>query len=334
MIRFLWVPASLRQVQVWQMPIRQPNAGGDAGLLGLLEQRGAAVRHLDRRAGEADGALAGLADRRQVGRHEALDVEPRLEAVRPGPPDRVEQRRRAAGEGLGLGEAGLGLGKVTRAEVPVELAGAGGAGVGAEQPEAGVLRRQALQLLAVDRAGGVGGVVEQGDGPVVALREEGAEDRHQRGDAAAAADQQDRVGPRPRQLEVAFGGGEAEHHPRLGAVREEVGDEALGVPLDRDLQLRAPSLGRGGRVAAPVPGPVDLDRHLDELARPEALPGAVRAQGQGDALLGPALDRDHLGPALAGDEEGVDLFEVAVDPVRPGERVEQAEAGDGRASDA
>ena len=123
-----------------------------------------------------------------------------------------------------------------------------------------------------------------------------------------------------------FRRGEAEHHPRLGVVRQEVGDEALGVPLDGDLQLLPPSLRRGRRIAAPVPCSVDLDRNLDELARPEAPPGAIRAQGQGDALLRSALDRHHFGSALAGDEEGVDLFEVAVDPVRPRERVEQAEA--------
>ena len=117
--------------------------------------------------------------------------------------------------------------------------------------------------------------------------------------------------------------------PGCGAVGEEVGDQPAGMPLDRDLELRPPSLGGGGGVAAPVADAVDLDRHLYELAGPEALPGPVRTQRQGDALLGSVLDRRHLGPALAADEERVDLFEVAVDPVRARDRVEQAEAAGG-----
>src|SRR3954468_18175950 len=53
------------------------------------------------------------------------------------------------------------------------------------------------------------------------------------------------------------------------------------------------------RPSALVAGAVDLNREVDELAGAEAVPDAVRAQLQGDALLGPVVDRDDLGPALA-----------------------------------
>ena len=99
--------------------------------------------------------------------------------------------------------------------MPVELASAGRPRVGAQQAEARVQGGEALELLAVDRAGGVGRVLEQRHRPVVALAEEGAEDRHQRRDAAAAADQQDRTRARVRQPELAFGRREAEDHARL-----------------------------------------------------------------------------------------------------------------------
>jgi len=59
-----------------------------------------------------------------------------------------------------------------------------------------------------------------------------------------------------------------------------------------------------------VANTVDLDRHVYELPGLEALPGAVRAQPQGRALLGPVFDRDHLGATLAGDEQRVDLLQV------------------------
>ena len=121
--------------------------------------------------------------------------------------------------------------------------------------------------------------------------------------------------------------------PGRGVVGEEVGDQALGVALDRDLQLAAGALRRGGRVAAGVADAVDLDRDLDELAGAEALPGAVGAQGQGDAVRGAVLDRDDLGPALAGHQRRADLLEVAVDPVRAGDQVEQAPAGNARRRD-
>src|ERR1044072_6948311 len=71
---------------------------------------------------------------------------------------------------------------------------------------------------------------------------------------------------------------------------------------------------------------VDLDRHVHELAGAEPAPGTVRAQRQGHALLRPAFHRDDLGPALAGDQQRVDLFEVGVDTVRGCDCLEEADA--------
>jgi hypothetical protein len=214
---------------------------------------------------------------------------------------------------------------VRRVEVAVELAGAGGAGVGAGEAKVRMRGGEALELGAVDAAIGVGRVVEEGDRSPVALGEKGAKDRHQRGDAAAAADQQDRLGPLPRKLEVPFGLGEADDHPGLGAFDEEVGDEPLRVALGRDLQRRPAALGASRGVAALVADAVYLDRHLHELAGPEALPGAVRPQGERHALLRAPLDADNLGATLAGDQQGAELFEVAVEAVRPSHRPDQLE---------
>ena len=71
--------------------------------------------------------------------------------------------------------------------------------------------------------------MEEGDRPRWLLGEEGAEHRDQRGDAAAAGDQEDRVGAGVGQVELAVGRGEAEDHPRRGALGEEIRDQAAGM---------------------------------------------------------------------------------------------------------
>ena len=55
-------------------------------------------------------------------------------------------------------------------------------------------------------------------------------------DAAAAADQQEVVGARGRQREVAVGGGEGDHDAAADVVAEVGGDEALGVHLGGELE--------------------------------------------------------------------------------------------------
>jgi hypothetical protein len=74
-----------------------------------------------------------------------------------------------------------------------------------------------------------------------------------------------------------------------------------------------------------VPDPVDLDGDADELAGLESPPGAVRPQRQGDALGRQPLGSEDLGAALSPHEQGVDLLEIAVDPMRAGEGVEKPE---------
>ena len=85
-------------------------------------------------------------------------------------------------------------------------------------------------------------------------------------------------------MKVAAGLLEREHHPGLRPLDQEVRDEALGVGLDRQLDLTASSRNRRGRVAAGAPHAVDLHADLDELPGSEALPGAIGAQGQRDAV--------------------------------------------------
>ena len=296
--RFLTVPLTLRQVQEWQIPIRQPDCGWTPASSACSRTEAPLLRTSTLGAGEADRALAGLADGEQAGRDEALDVEPLLEAVGlPVGAHGIEQGGRAAGEGLGVGEAGIGLRKVGRAEVAVELAGAGRPRVGADQPEVGVLGREPVELLAVDRALGV----RARTGSARSVPVCPSAKRVRRIPISG-------VMPLPapiRRIESGRGSGRWKSPsacerpstmPGAGVVGEEVRDQPLGVALDRDLQLAAGALGGGGRVAAGVADAVDLDRDLDELAGAEALPDAVGAQGQGDALLGAALGRERPRP--------------------------------------
>ena len=102
------------------------------------------------------------------------------------------------------------------------------------------------------------------------------------------------------------------------------------MALGRDLDRRPAPLGTGRRVAALVANAVDLDRHVEELPGAEAPPNAVRAQRQRHALLGPPLDPDDLGPALAGDQQGVELFQVGVEAVRGRHCLEEAKAAAGK----
>ena len=95
---------------------------------------------------------------------------------------------------------------------------------------------------------------------------------------------------------------------------------------------------RSHRARGLLPAPEVRDRvgyygqpHLARLRMIQELPadgfnlkGIERLLGQN---VGAAIDGHHFGPALAGHEQRVDLLQEAVDPVRPGEGVEESETG-------
>ena len=159
-------------------------------------------------------------------------------------------------------------------------------------------------------------------GPVVALGAEGAEHRHHRGDAAAAAHEQEAVGAGGRQRERTVCGGQADDQAHGGVVLQVAADGALGVGLHGELEGAGVLSGRRHRVAARVADPVDLDGELGELPGGEAGPVAVGTDGQGDAVGGAVADLGDPAPHLGGRPCGDDQLEVAVDAVRRGEGVE------------
>ena len=105
-------------------------------------------------------------------------------------------------------------------------------------------------------------------------------------------EQQQPLGPALGQDELALGGAEVEDLPGAQRLVEVAGDEAVGMDGDGELEQAVVAvLGAGRRVG---PGPadaVDVDADAEELAGAEAGEGGVRAQREGDAPRGLALDR-------------------------------------------
>lgn len=156
--------------------------------------------------------------------------------------------------------------------------------------------------------------------------DEGAEHGEDRGDAAAAADQDQVVGPLidVGDDEVALGRRQADHHPGA-CVGDEVATDPPGrVGLDGELEQAVGVVGRAGEAEGPlVHDPVDLHADHHVLAGPEALPGGVGAEAQGDGSGGLAPDGDHLGPHLTHRPPWVDELQVAVDAVRCAQAVDE-----------
>jgi hypothetical protein len=183
------------------------------------------------------------------------------------------------------------------------------------------------QLVGEDLVLGRAGVVQEGDAAagatVVPVAQQGAQDRHGRGDARAAGEEEQVVvGGGGRALlehEVALGLREVDDVAGLGALDQPARDRLAGTGLalradgDRDGLPRQRG-GRGDREAAGGAAAArQVDADLDVLV----------------LTAGLAVDREDAGADLVRRPHRVDLLEVAVHAVRGGECGDRAGAEDG-----
>ena len=195
-------PASLRHVQVWQMPIRQPYAGARPA---CSAARAVSCRRprSPRRSRRSARGRPHRRGSRGGGGEEALAVHPLLVAL--PPPQRaggLDQGGGAADVYLGLPMAGSSARSWERERCPRGRPRAfARAYVG--NTHVGVPRRRALELSAIDDVALAARVVQERDGPLVALVAERAQHRGHRRDPAPPADQQQALGAWGGQHEVA-----------------------------------------------------------------------------------------------------------------------------------
>ena len=131
------------------------------------------------------------------------------------------------------------------------------------QAVAGLLA-QVPERRVEDHAAGVTIGVEE-PGPVGRVAEDRLEDREDRRDPAAPGEGHDVAGVRPP---AEHAGREGGLHRGAGSqpVQHPIGDDPVGHPLDRDLQLVVDGRRRRHRVAAEVRRAVDVATEGQELA--------------------------------------------------------------------
>ncbi len=300
----------------------------EAGRLGLVEQRAAAVGGLDAAAREAQRAGRGVGvvrDGRVRRRDEALDVQPLLQPRRAHCPWTASTSAVGPQTNVSAASGSIPAASTWSGVVAVELAAAevADAREAAQQAHVAVPLGEPAQLLGVGDVALAAGVVDEGDRAVVALVAERSQHRHQRRDAAAAADQQQLARASRRQREVALRLREADdvagQQARAQVGREESVGPRVGGQLDQPVVV----LGVGRRVRAGVADAVDRGAQQHVLAGAEAAPVVVRAQRQRDGGRRAALDRDDLGAHVAQREGRLDELDVAVDAMWRGERTRQ-----------
>ena len=173
-----------------------------------------------------------------------------------------------------------------------------------------------VELVGEHLVGAGAGVVQERDLAGVLAVAQGADHRHDRGDAGAAAEHQHMVGHVVGQHELALGLRQVDDRARRELVVQELRDVAVGVRLDRDAEGAVAVGLRAGDREHPDPAlAVDLDAELHVLAGHEAAPRAVGPQHDGAGVSGLVDDLDDAGAHLVDGEHRVDLFEVVVDGV-------------------
>src|SRR2546427_1860891 len=280
--------------------------GGEPGVLGLLEQRQAAVGYLAPAGGEADVALGTLEAEAQRGRRERLDRGLGQAVLRPEGSDRVDQRRWPTDERRRAAVVGDHRAQVLAAKAPGEREAAS-AREAAGDAESLVALREPIELGLVERELHRARVVKEADLAREALVAEGAQHRHHGRDAAAATDQQHALGSRVGQHEVALRLGQPNDHPRPRVVAQVARHLALWVGGDCQLERAARGVLRAsGGVRSRLADTVDLDADADELPRTLPAPVLVRAQRERDALSRLVADGRYLGAHVTLHEQRAD----------------------------
>ena len=198
--------------------VADAHAAAELGLspapLCLLEQRGAAVVKPQVRSPRSGSSPR---RRRSAVPASAERSSRRAAAIqafgRPCLADGVEQRRAGRRRRSRRARSRARLRELARLKWPSASPDAGRPRVGASQAHVGTGGGDPLELLAVDRALGIGREVQEGDRTAMTLGAERSQHRHHRGDPAAAADQKDALGPLVGKMEVAGGLLEREQHP-------------------------------------------------------------------------------------------------------------------------
>src|SRR3954454_25161824 len=294
--------------------------GREPRVLGLLEQRQPAVGRLPAARGEADDALGGVGVEGDRGRGEGLDGRLGQAVRRPHRAYRIDQRGRPAHERRRAAMGVRDRPQVVAAEASGQRC-AGAACESARDTQAGVALRELVELWPVERERGGSRVVEKADVAGRPLVAERAQHRHHRRDPAAAADEQDALGPRFGQDEVAGRARQPDDHPGGRVVAQVARDPALGVRRDRQLELAGRVLRAGGGIGTRVTDAVDVDAEAERLPGLQAAPVVVGPQRERDALRGLVADGGHLGAHLAPDQQRAHELDVAVDAMRIGERL-------------
>ena len=176
-----------------------------------------------------------------------------------------------------------------------------------EDHEVGLSRRVQVRHV-TDRVGGV----------------EMAEHAHDRGDAAAGGDEQELLGRRLGQHEVALDSAERHDRARPAPPHQVRGHLALIDTLDghADQAIRAVRIG-GQRVRAPMSDAVDIDADAQELPRPVTLPAVARLDQHGRRVRGLVVDPLDTPAQLPRGPQRVDQLQVVVGQQRRAERLER-----------
>ncbi len=135
------------------------------------------------------------------------------------------------------------------------------------QPVAGLAGLQVPQFVVEDDVLRGRRGVQVHDVGALSARGQRAQHRHQRGDAAAGADEQNLRRWRVGQREVSLGGREPNDRSRCDAVDQVRGQKAFGRCLDGDRDaFLIPHRHGGQRVRPPVPPAFDAQADADVLA--------------------------------------------------------------------
>ncbi len=179
---------------------------------------------------------------------------------------------------------------------------------------------EGAQALAEDDVVGGRSRVQMDHVVELVLALEAAQHRHDRRDPASGRDEEDALGPRLGEHELALDVGERDDRPGLELAVDVGRDLAFLDQLrgDREEPVRASRVG-GDRVRAPVADAVDIEADAQVLAGFVPRPGVSRADEDGRRVTGLGHELLDAAAQLTGRPQRVDHLEVVVGQKRRGE---------------
>src|SRR3954447_18940076 len=291
-----------------------------ADLLACLEQ-GRRTVDLGRATTRTEGDGAAFAAGTVELGGEPLHVQLAGQVMRvPHPFGGVEHRRRAARPGLAFDPVRHHVVQVLQREHAHRF------GDLLVQPERLVLFSHRVQLVSEQNVALGRRRVDQMDIGHAVSSVQHPQHAHDGSQPRTAGQEEDLLGRRVRQNEVALGCRESDYGPRGEPADQVLGQEAFGHRFDRDADGGVVfGRDRGERVGPPVPAAVDLYADADVLAR-LVLPGPTptRLDDQRGGMLGLRDAVDDDAAELAGAPQRVEQVQIVVGQQRRGDP-----AGDG-----